>query len=157
MWSVWGNSWCNQAFNRYCRSNITRGVLMENRVWYYQEFPSSTLQSTFSESLCEVFGGTLGVIKHLLVFYHVWFQAHVWFYHGFPTSTSRCTFESTIVKCLGELSVPPSFTQSQPKTRREDQYKSCLVLPWVSYKHFTRHYFKRHCEVFGGTLGAIKL
>jgi hypothetical protein len=32
-----------------------------------------------------------------------------------------------------------------------------LVLPWVSYKHFTRHYFKRHCEVFGGTLGTTKL
>jgi hypothetical protein len=58
-----------------------------------------------SESLCEVFGGTLGVSKHLLDTWHIpqEVENHVWYYHGFPTSTSRGTNSNAIVKCLGEL------------------------------------------------------
>jgi hypothetical protein len=58
-WSVWGNSRCHQAFTRYC-PYVKKAI---KYVWYYREFPSSTLQSTFEVS-CEVFGETLGVAKH---------------------------------------------------------------------------------------------
>jgi hypothetical protein len=70
LWSVWGNSWCHEAFSY---NNIWWPYEYHGRynfeqclVWCYYEFPSSTShEAPFKLHIsrlgaCEVFGGTLG-------------------------------------------------------------------------------------------------
>ncbi|PNT77011.1 hypothetical protein BRADI_1g56820v3 [Brachypodium distachyon] len=80
----------------------------------------------------------------------------IWYYHEFLASTSRGPILRTNVKCLGELLVSsPSFRKQKeirwPTTDHVWYYHEFLA------SHFTRHYPKGYCEMFGGTLGVTKL